>query len=268
MDHGLPCLFPPEDLKDHVSHFWVSRSAVPTEPSVYYATANTHTELAFAFRTTEEGRTTPLFSTVLGHTAAPGQYALGSCTELFGASVYAHAVPDLFDVSPADLDGRMTEIDHLAGPEGSLLTWQLTQAQGTWERIAVLSGYFRSRLHVHRSDRLILHAVREIRKREGILPMRELAASLCLSEKQFERRFRDHSGFTPKVYSRIIRFESALWNSGRYRTLSELAHAYGYYDQAHFIRDFRQFSGFSPGRYLSLAHGNDRPLEDVDFIQL
>jgi AraC-like DNA-binding protein len=122
------------------------------------------------------------------------------------------------------------------------------------DRLKVITDYFRLQLRKKSfEDPAIIKAIRLMKKRQGMVNIRELASEFCLSQKQFERRFTQYSGFTPKLFCRITRFESAFWNCRGYDTLTAAAHAYGYYDQAHFIHDFKKFSGFSPNKFFSLV---------------
>ena len=58
-------------------------------------------------------------------------------------------------------------------------------------------------------------------------------------------------GFPPKLYSRITRFQAALGEYGSGKSLTDIAYDCGYYDQSHFINDFREFSGYNPKVYFS-----------------
>jgi AraC-like DNA-binding protein len=73
------------------------------------------------------------------------------------------------------------------------------------------------------------------------------------SERQFRRRFQEVVGIAPKVFSRIIRFQRALRSIGRSGFLPAALDC-GYYDQAHFIRDFKSFASETPAAYASLRH--------------
>jgi AraC-like DNA-binding protein len=93
-----------------------------------------------------------------------------------------------------------------------------------------------------------------------------VTGQIGLSPKRFIQVFRDETGFTPKVFCRIQRFQQAL-NSmeGRQNVeWTKVALDCGYYDQAHFIHDFRTFSGINPSSYLSsqTQHRNHVPLLD------
>jgi len=87
--------------------------------------------------------------------------------------------------------------------------------------------------------------------------MRALVAGSGWSERQFRRRFQEVAGIGPKVFSRIIRFQRALRAMERADPLPAALDC-GYYDQAHFIHDFKSFAGETPAAYASRKH----PLAD------
>ena len=77
--------------------------------------------------------------------------------------------------------------------------------------------------------------------------------SIGLSAKRFIERFREQVGITPKVYCRIRRFQRAVTMATRGRQVewTRVALDCGYFDQAHFIHDFRSFAGLTPSAYQS-----------------
>jgi len=82
--------------------------------------------------------------------------------------------------------------------------------------------------------------------------VRRTAEMAELSQKKFIRLFADEVGLTPKLFLRVTRFQRLLgrvWQSAQV-DWAPVAAAHGYYDQPHLIRDFREFSGFTPGEYL------------------
>ncbi|MEO6051422.1 MAG: helix-turn-helix domain-containing protein [Pyrinomonadaceae bacterium] len=81
--------------------------------------------------------------------------------------------------------------------------------------------------------------------------MTELSNRYFFSHRQFERKFKEFAGFSPKFYARIIRFQAALKQYGSNKSLTDVDYDCGYYDQSHFIHDFREFSGYNPKVYFS-----------------
>ncbi len=87
---------------------------------------------------------------------------------------------------------------------------------------------------------------------KGTIQVNAMAKKYYLSERQFERQFQEFSGFNPKKFSRIVRFQSAMSQYGNMvKSLTDIALDCGYYDQSHFIHDFKEFSGHHPKKYFS-----------------
>jgi AraC-like DNA-binding protein len=89
-------------------------------------------------------------------------------------------------------------------------------------------------------------------ERRGLVRVADLAAQAGLGARQFERRFREQVGLPPKLFLRILRFQEVL-NAIRYgldaTSWADVAAAHGFYDQAHFIHDFKGFVGESPAAW-------------------
>ncbi|HEY0977666.1 MAG TPA: helix-turn-helix domain-containing protein [Flavobacteriales bacterium] len=83
-------------------------------------------------------------------------------------------------------------------------------------------------------------------------PLERLKAEVPLSERQLERRFLAVVGLRPKLLARIIRLRRAidLLHGGDVKGFAALAHAAGYFDQAHFNRDLKAFTGMPPRAYF------------------
>jgi AraC-like DNA-binding protein len=83
----------------------------------------------------------------------------------------------------------------------------------------------------------------------GAMSIEKAASLSCLSLRQFERRTKEIMGYSPKVFSRLIRFSNAYRLKENQINLSwtSIAYACGYFDQMHMIRDFKDFTGVAPG---------------------
>lgn len=99
-------------------------------------------------------------------------------------------------------------------------------------------------------------AIKLIRKTKGQLSVEEVCEKTNLSYKQLEREFLTTVGATPKIFSRITRFLDLCHNLKDYenKNLTNLALDMGFYDQAHFIKEFKDFSGVTPKEYFE--HNN------------
>ena len=112
----------------------------------------------------------------------------------------------------------------------------------------------------------VAFAVRELSCVPQARSVGDVIDALGLSQRHFIERFRHEVGLTPKLFSRVRRFQEVVRRVHGRREVdwSDLALACGYFDQAHFINDFRAFSGLSPTTYLAWKgeHQNHVPLPD------
>jgi AraC-like DNA-binding protein len=163
------------------------------------------------------------------------------------------------------LANRTVGLDALLGAEGERLASRLHDAPGWEARFGIVDGWMAER--VGRADAPpagVAHAWRRLGESDGRMEMGALAREIGCSRKYLAARFREHVGLAPKAVARVLRFERAtrlLGRAGADVRWSALALACGYYDQAHLIRDFRQFSGQTPGAYLR-ARLDGRPSAD------
>ena len=92
-------------------------------------------------------------------------------------------------------------------------------------------------------------AMLKLMKQGGNMGMDTLSSLACLSIRQFERVSKERIGFSPKLFARLVRFSKAyrMREQIPQLTWTDIAHRCGYFDQMHFIRDFKQFTGIAPG---------------------
>ena len=84
----------------------------------------------------------------------------------------------------------------------------------------------------------------------GTTPTALIQKEFFVTERQLQRMFQKYIGLSPKLYSRIIRFNH-IFELVQQKNISlmELTHKAGYFDQSHFIRNFKSFTGEDPSRY-------------------
>jgi transcriptional regulator GlxA family with amidase domain len=136
-------------------------------------------------------------------------------------------------------------------------------AKDNRERVNIMIPFFEKRLHkVEGANAGVVHIINRIIHTKGQADINKLANDCYLSRRQFERNFKDYSGFSPKLYARIIRFQAATKEYGiKNKSLTEIDYDCGYYDQSHFIHDFKEFSGFHPKEYF---HGTPEGMQYRD----
>ena len=85
------------------------------------------------------------------------------------------------------------------------------------------------------------------------MPLDWLADQACLSPRQFERKFQERTGVSPKFYARIVRFDKAFKMKVQHPNMDWLDVAYhcGYFDYSHMMRDFIEFAEVTPSMLLA-----------------
>src|SRR5262245_15143915 len=151
-----------------------------------------------------------------------------------------------------DFTGQVFALDAALGRLSRRITRDLDPARPTDRRIAALERVLFDELAVARRDRLVEAGVAILQRTQGQASVSALMAELGISGRQLDRRFRQAVGLGPKLLGRVLRFRNAWDSAGEERTnWSALAATCGYYDQAHLIRDFRQFAGRTPAAAMS-----------------
>jgi len=118
-------------------------------------------------------------------------------------------------------------------------------------RVAVVEEYLTARLLDKPVDRAMVQVIQSIQNAQGLKRVEELAREAGLSKRQLERKFQDIVGISPKKFSSIVRFQAALQLFRDNDTLTALAYDAGYFDQAHFIKDFQSYTGQSPESFFA-----------------
>lgn len=93
-------------------------------------------------------------------------------------------------------------------------------------------------------------SIEKIIAKKGAITLKELSAQLNTSERSIERYFNKYIGLAPKFYSRIIRFAHIFELVKKHeQDWSAITYYAGYFDQSHFIRNFKEFTGEEPSAY-------------------
>lgn len=142
-------------------------------------------------------------------------------------------------------------LDNMASfKDVAVIEEQLATAKHNRERIILIEQFLLSKLYPGEPDKLVLAALEKIHAAKGIIKMKELAQSLYISQDAFEKRFRRLVGVSPKQFSNILRMKFIVSNGITKETLTEVAFNAGYFDQPHFNKDFKLFTGKTPTDFI------------------
>jgi len=154
-----------------------------------------------------------------------------------------------------EVQGLDLPLHALWGAAADELYDQLLNEKSPERRLAILEAALLARLQTNaRLHPVIRNAIARLERPDVPVEISDLAAAAGWSDRYFIRKFSAQVGITPKAFARVRRFQAALRRMQREKHADwvEIALASGYYDQAHFIRDFKAFSGTTPGAYRRL----------------
>lgn len=127
---------------------------------------------------------------------------------------------------------------------------QLAASENNNHRVAVVEAFLLKKISNYNTDKLVLSAVQKIYSAKGALKIKELADKLYISQDAFEKRFRKTVGTSPKQFSSIVRMRSIVDQNKHNKILTDIAFDAGYFDQPHFNKDFKLFTGQTPSDFF------------------
>ena len=244
--------FPTDQLKPYIKYFVVSENELENEYKVFPSSGlvigfqykgqlaaikeNTESRLTSAgitgmtdgykiFKNSADTGTILVYFTEIGFT----HFASHPANELFNLSL---SLDDIFDrQSVEDVEEK--------------LTFAATDKQ----RIKIIEQFLVSQLKDIQTDKLIVEAVKLIYQTNGTIRIKELNQKLFISQNPFEKRFRKEVGTTAKKFASIVRFNAVLDDLDNTKSLTEICYENNFFDQAHFIKDFKQFTGDTPENF-------------------
>ncbi len=249
---------PPQALTRFVRAYWVLESSAPSY--THREMADVCPELIFHYRgrfneLIPDGRKERSFiSGIHGPSKGISRFHIGEPFGIFGVYLYPYALPWLFGIPAPEFTDRLVDLQSLPGQAGRDLEDRIMTAVDNRERASIMTRYLMSLLNgsTEPADP-VLSSVRHLIRSNHSASLDEIAGRSYLSIRQFERKFKAATGLSPKLFYRISRFQSVIreFRTGTSATLTEIAHRCGYYDQSHFIRDFKSFSGHTPKQFFS-----------------
>lgn len=153
-----------------------------------------------------------------------------------------------------ELFNRSLSIDHFVDRQQTQdVEDRLATAKNNRQRIIGVEQFLLSRLKSPSPDKPLVHAVQQIRRMNGQLNMKALANDVNMSQDAFEKRFRRKIGTSPKQFSSIVRLRHIITHYSADRSFTNMAYDAGYFDQSHFTKDFRSFTGRTPNEFFKSA---------------
>jgi AraC-like DNA-binding protein len=157
-----------------------------------------------------------------------------------------------------EIRDSVVDADLVWGREFGMLRERLLEEKDVEQRFLVVEEFLVSRFSsVLKLNPCVAFAVNEMIERPDAISIARMNDKIGYSKKHFAEMFRKQIGVTPKAYLKIMRFQKAVKTIDAAENIDWATVAFdcGFYDQAHFINDFKHFSGFTPVEY-SRIHSN------------
>lgn len=179
----------------------------------------------------------------------------GSQSEMMVISFKKGKAASFFPFPMEEIADSVVDADLVWGVDFGLLRERLLETKDIDARFRIvedfLLGQFQSQMNI---DPCVSFAISEMTERPDAVNIARMNGKIGYSQKHFTQMFRRQVGVTPKSFLKIMRFQKAV------RTIDEkpdldwgrIALECGFYDQSHFINDFKHFSGFTPEHYATI----------------
>lgn len=176
------------------------------------------------------------------------------CNTMLGIRFFPHAaayfLPDKIDL----FTNQVADLRSLCGNEVNVLHEKLQETAAWNAKIELIESFLLQRIAQPGKTAgkwaVVNDVMYEIRKDDFFDNMENVAARYGITSRYLQKLFLQYTGLTPKLYSKINRFQNSLKLVAKKDTsLTSIAYDCGYFDQSHFIREFKSFTGITPSVY-------------------
>lgn len=189
-----------------------------------------------------------------GQTVNPVSMDMVSPFSVIIVHLYPPGIRSLFGMDAQELTDSCIDYSFLPGKDSRDLKNRLLETDTIRTKIRLLTDALQKRVSEEQpSLRDEIHYATQCLSMENDISLHSLRKELNISERTFQRKFLQRVGVTPSRFRRICKFRAALnrIESNAYEKLSDIAYGLDFSDQSHFNRIFKEFTGLTPGDYIT-----------------
>ena len=258
---------PSKDLSSLVKCYWTLESPKEETPEKQTIVPDGCMEMIFHYgdlykQCTDNGSIVQPRCFVIGQLTQPLEIEPTGETGIFSVRFHPEGFLPFATVPIKEMENKAVPLEKLFGKDGQEIEQKLLNTISTSERINLIETFLLSRLaDTETIDRIIKSTVETILTANGQLSVDELSRQTNINRRQLERKFSSIIGLSPKQLSKTIRLQATLKMllNKKFTSLTALAYEGEYYDQAHFIKDFREFTGMTPKEF----YGNNLKMSSL-----
>ena len=191
---------------------------------------------------------------VLGHTIAPFYIEPIGYVNTFAIRFYPYGFANFVAIPLKELANKETPIEILFGQASAKeLETKIIEADNSSERIEIIETFLLDKLNEKTTiDKIVKTTIDALLATNGSASIRTILKDDLSKRRQLERNFIKQIGVSPKQLGKVIRLQTALKMLLNKKTekLTDIAYESEYFDQAHFIKDFKEFTGINPKEFL------------------
>jgi hypothetical protein len=232
-------------LQRFIYCYWELKTTAPLdEPFIYRVVADGCIDIYFEL-------TKPSANWVMGFCKQYTEFPLDNQFHYVGVRFLPTMFPQLFRVDASTLSNRYEALDLVVPEMSRFISSRFHEGMSKVEMAGLFDQWFNAiiaSVHFDEDDRLY-EAIGIILQQSGVLNV-ERDLDTGISARQLRRLFEFYIGDTPKTFSKVVRFQNILRAKPSTQSLrqNKLFFDMGYYDQAHFIKEFRNFYGVTPSK--------------------
>jgi len=251
---GFHLIDPSPALRPYVQHYWLIRqsdSIASSREEFWHSGAGSGIVFTLAGDFSIDGETITQSYFVDGAFTTSRRLQFSGAVTAIGIRFHPAGAFPFLDVSAYELTNGMAGLDDLNLKTSASLYEQLLTVPSLHQKIALIENWLLHLLNTRREiPPIIFQSLDMLQGSHGQIQIHDLAQEIAISERQLQRLYKEQIGISPKQFARLQRVNHA-------RDILKIAHdpfaeigfSAGYYDQSHFIREFKSVVGMTPEQY-------------------
>jgi AraC-like DNA-binding protein len=155
-----------------------------------------------------------------------------------------------------ELTNTLLSFADLYGEKGRMLLRRMIDQENPAKKIELIQSFLMERLKESKHNEVVTYTVNLISARHGMIEVKELERKTGYSKRYLDMLFKEHLGIAPKTFATILRFQRfyKAWSNETRSDPAKLNLYEAYYDQSHFIKEFKRYTGYTPMRFAGLQN--------------